>query len=348
MEKAIFGKTNDGQTVEIFTLANTSGLQAKIMTYGALLTELHVPDRKGKLEDIVLGFDNLESYLKGHPHFGCATGRFANRIAKGKFTLNGQSYSLACNNGPNHLHGGLKGIDKRVWKSAPVNSTKGSGIKLSYLSPDGEEGYPGDLQIDVTYVLTSDNALEIHYEATSNKPTPINLTNHSYFNLAGAGNGDILNHELKLNADFYTPVDETSIPTGEVLRVAGTMMDFTQSTSIGSRFSQLKTKPVGYDHNFVLNKAHPGELTFAAEVHEPQSGRKMKVFTTEPGIQLYTANYLDGKFTGKGGKNYRQHFAFCLECQHFPDSVNRPYFPTVILKPGQKYTQTTVHQFDCD
>jgi aldose 1-epimerase len=345
MEKAIFGTTSNGDSVEIYTLVNKNGVRAKVMSYGALLTELHVPDRNGQLADVVLGFDNLESYLKGHPHFGCTTGRFANRIAKGKFSLNGKEYSLAINNGPNHLHGGPKGFDKRIWKSAPVESASGSGVKFGYLSADGEEGYPGNLQVDVTYTLTEDNELRIDYEAVTDKPTPINLTNHSYFNLRGAGNGDILEHELQINADHYTPVDETSIPTGEVRPVAGTVMDFRKPTVIGSRFNQLTNNPVGYDHNYVINQSKPGELTFAAQCYEATSGRILKVSTTEPGIQLYTANYLDGRFTGKGGTAYRKNYGFCLECQHFPDSVNHPNFPTVILNPGQKYTQTTVHQF---
>lgn len=345
MEKALFGTTSDGHAVEIYTLVNEHGLKAKIMTYGALLTELHVPDRTGQAEDIVLGFDNFQSYLKGHPHFGCATGRYANRIAKGRFALHGKEYQLACNSGPNHLHGGPDGIDKKVWTAVPVQNAKGPAVRFSYLSPDGEEGYPGNLRIDISYLLTDSDELQIDYLATADKPTPINLTNHSYFNLAGDGNGDILNHELRINADFCTPVDETSIPTGEILSVAGTVMDFTKPTPIGSRFAALKTKPVGYDHNYVLSKAYPGELTLAAEVYEPKHGRLMKVMTTEPGVQFYTANYLDGRFTGKGGRAYQQHGAFCLECQHFPDSVNRAHFPPVILNPGQSYTQTTVHAF---
>jgi len=345
VEKALFGTTSNGQPVEIFTLANKHGLKARIMTYGALLTELHVPNRTGEFADIVLGFDQLPNYLKGHPHFGCATGRYANRIAKGRFKLNDKEYQLACNNGPNHLHGGPNGIDKKVWTAAPVQTASGSAVRFSYLSPDGEESYPGNLRIDITYTLTESDELQIDYEATTDKPTPINLTNHSYFNLAGAGNGDILGHELRINADFYTPVDETSIPTGEIVGVAGTVMDFTKPTPIGLRFGELKNKPAGYDHNYVLNKAHPGELTLAAEVYEPKQGRLLKVSTTEPGVQLYTANYLDGRFAGKGGKAYPQHGAFCLECQHFPDSVNRAHFPPVILNPGQSYSQTTVHAF---
>jgi aldose 1-epimerase len=345
VEKAIFGKTSVGEPVDIYTLVNKNGLTAKVTTYGALLTELHVPDRKGTLSDVVLGFDNLESYLKGHPHFGCTTGRFANRIAKGKFTLNGKKYSLALNNGPNHLHGGIKGIDKRVWKAMPVSHAKGPAVRFSYLSPDGEEGYPGNLFIHVIYLLTDDNELQIDYEATTDQPTPINLTNHSYFNLSGAGHGDILSHVLQIYANQYTPVDAGSIPTGEIAPVADTVMDFTKPTPIGSRFNQLKNKPVGYDHNYVVNKLKPDELSPAAECHDPKTGRVLKVLTTEPGIQLYTANYLDGRITGKHGKDYNKNCAFCLECQHFPDSVNQPHFPSVILNPGEKYTQTTVHQF---
>ena len=345
MEKAIFGKSSDGESVEIYTLINRSGVKAKVMTYGALLTELHVPDRNGTLADVVLGFDNLESYLKGHPHFGCTTGRFANRIASGKFTLNGKDFTLAVNNGPNHLHGGIKGIDKRVWKAAQVEHAKGQAVRFSYVSSDGEEGYPGNLHIDVTYVLTDRDQLQIDYKATTDKPTPVNLTNHSYFNLTGAGQGDILNHELEINASHYTPVDATSIPTGEISAVAGTVMDFTKPSRIGARFNQLTNHPAGYDHNYVLNKSRAGDLTFAAGCYEPASGRVLRVLTTEPGIQLYTANYLDGSLTGKGGKVYHKNSAFCLECQHFPDSVNQPGFPSVILNPGQTYTQTTVHEF---
>ncbi len=345
MEKAIFGKSSEGESVEIYTLINRNGIKAKVMTYGALLTELHVPDRNGTLADVVLGFDSLESYLKGHPHFGCTTGRFANRIANGKFTLNGKDFTLAVNNGPNHLHGGIKGIDKRVWKAAQVEHAKGQAVRFSYLSPDGEEGYPGNLHIDVTYVLTDRDQLQIDYEATTDKPTPLNLTNHSYFNLAGAGQGDILNHELEINASHYTPVDATSIPTGEISAVAGTVMDFTKPARIGARFNQLTNHPTGYDHNYVLNKSPAGDLNFAAGCYEPASGRVLRVLTTEPGIQLYTANYLDGSLSGKGGKVYHKNSAFCLECQHFPDSVNQPGFPSVILNPGQTYTQTTVHEF---
>ncbi|MDA1275439.1 MAG: galactose mutarotase [Verrucomicrobia bacterium] len=345
MEKTKFGTTSNGQSVDLFTLTNPNGLIAKIATYGAILTELHIPDRQGNVADVVLGFDNLDSYLKGHPHFGCTTGRVANRIAKGKFSLNGKEFSLAINNGPNHLHGGLQGIDKRVWNATTVDSVSGEAVQLRYFSPDGEEGYPGNLNLQVTYILTAKNELQIDYYATCDQPTPINLTNHSYFNLAGAAEGTILDHELLLNAAFFTPVDETSIPTGEILTVAGYIMDFTQSKQIGSDFGKIQGSPGGYDHNFVVNKSFPGELALAARVRDPKSGRTMEVFTTEPGVQLYTANYLDGSLTGKEGRTYSKNSAFCLECQHFPDSVNQPHFPTVILNPGREYRQTTIHRF---
>ena len=345
VEMTNFGTTAEGEPVQIYTLHNRHGLKAKVMTYGALLTELHVPDRHGNMADVVLGFDDLAGYLKGHPFFGATTGRYANRIAKGHFTLNGKPYTLAVNNAPNHLHGGIKGLDKRVWKAEPVKTPDGAAVKFSYSSPDGEEGYPGNLSIVVLYTLTDGDELRIDYEATTDQDTPVNLTNHSYFNLAGAGHGTILDHQLEINADHYTPVDETSIPTGEIKAVRGTVMDFTKPSAIGARFDQLGGNPGGYDHNYVLNKPKAGALTLAATVYEPTSGRVMKVLTTEPGVQLYTANHLDGKLAGKSGKSYGKRGGLCLECQHFPDSVNQPNFPSVILKPGQKYRQTTVHKF---
>jgi aldose 1-epimerase len=287
----------------------------------------------------VLGFDTLGPYLKGHPHFGCTAGRVANRIAKGTFVLDGKTYHLAINNGPNHLHGGLKGFDKAVWKAEPQPA---AAVKFSYTSPDGEEGYPGSLQTTVTMTLTDANELRIDYSAVTDKPTLVNLTNHSYFNLAGTG--DILRHELTINADAVTAVDDTLIPTGEIRPVAGTPLDFRTPQTIGSRFSQLETTPVGYDDNYVLNWGGKA-LAFAARVFEPKSGRVMEVFTTQPGVQLYTANWLDGSLIGKGGVAYRQHAALCLETQHFPDSVNHPNFPSVVLRPGETYRQTTVHKF---
>jgi aldose 1-epimerase len=339
VRKSSFGKLPDGTAVDIYALENANGLLAKVTNYGTIISELHVPDRHGKSGDVVLGFDNLEQYLKGHPCFGCTVGRVANRIAKGRFTLDGKTYTLAVNNGPNHLHGGLEGFDKKVWKAEPQS---GAAVRFTYTSPDGEEGYPGTLAAAVTMTLTDDNELRLDYRATTDKPTPVNLTNHSYFNLAG--DGDALRHELMIAADYYTPSDSTLIPTGEIKPVKGTPMDFTRPQAIGALFSQLQSVPPGYDHNFVLNGGGKG-LALAARVYEPESGRVMEVHTTEPGVQLYTANFLDGSLTGKGGVVYQQHAAFCLETQHFPDAVNQPRFPSVILRPGQIYRQTTVFKF---
>ena len=344
MKNEDFGKTPDGKTIQIYTLTNKNGLVAKVTTYGATLTELHVPGKDGKLEDVVLGFDTLDGYLKGCPYFGATTGRVANRIAGGKFTVDGRLYRVATNNGPNHLHGGIVGLDKRVWRARGVVGPSEIGIIFSYLSADGEEGYPGNLDITVTYTLTDANELRIDYKAKTDEATPINLTNHAYFNLAGAGNGTILDHELLLVASRFTPVDATSIPTGAIAPVAGTVMDFTKPTPIGRRIEQVGGTPGGYDHNYVLDKKG-AELALAARLVDPSSGRVMEVWTTEPGIQLYTGNYLDGTLKGKGGKVYGKRSALCLETQHFPDSVNHAEFPSVILRPGQTYTQTTVHKF---
>jgi aldose 1-epimerase len=312
---------------------------AKLTNYGAILTELHVPDRLGRLADIVHGFDNLPQYLKGHPYFGATVGRVANRIAKGQFTLDGQTYQLAANNAPNHLHGGLKGFDKQLWQAEPQ---PGAAVKFNYTSPDGEEGYPGTLHTAVLVTLTDANELRLDYTATTDKATPVNLTNHSYFNLAGSG--DVLNHELMLAADYYTPPNATLIPTGEIAPVNGTPLDFTRPQKMGARFSEIRSEPVGYDHNFVLRGAGRG-LTLAARVAEPQSGRVLELHTTTPGVQFYTANFLNASLTGKGGAVYRQHSAFCLETQHFPDSINHPNFPSTILRPGQTYRQTAVYKF---
>jgi aldose 1-epimerase len=339
VQSSVFGKLPDGTAVDLYTLTNANGLVAKVTTYGAIITELHVPDRQGELGDIVLGFDNLEQYLKGHPYFGATVGRFANRIANARFTLDGKTYTLAAKNGPNHLHGGLKGFDKVLWHAEPQ---AGAVVKFTYTSPDGEEGYPGTLAVAVTMALTDANELRLDYTATTDKPTPVNLTNHSYFNLAGEGN--VLNHELMLAADYYTPSDSGLIPTGEIKPVKGTPMDFTTPQPIGACFSQLHTNPIGYDDNYVLNGGGKG-LALAARAHDPKSGRIMEVHTTQPGVQFYTANFLNGSLTGKRGIVYRQHCAFCLETQHFPDSVNQPTFPSVILRPGHTYRQTTVHKF---
>jgi aldose 1-epimerase len=344
--KTDFGRTADGRAVDLYTLTNAHGVVAKIITYGGIVTELHVPDKAGKMADVVLGFDNLKGYLDGHPYFGAITGRYANRIAGGKFTLDGKPYTLATNNGPNALHGGTQGFDKRVWTAA-AGSGNDPALTLTYRSPAGEEGYPGTLDSTVTYTLTDDNALRIDYEARTDAATPINLTNHSYFNLAGHNAGTILDHVAMIAADAYTPVDKTLIPTGEVAPVRGTPLDFTTPTPIGARLQQVGGDPVGYDHNFVLRqpRGDARNPALAARVTEPKSGRVLEVFTTEPGIQFYTGNFLDGTVTGKGGAVYKQHNGFCLEAQHFPDSPNKPQFPSAVLRPGQTYRQTTVYRF---
>ncbi len=339
-----FGKTEEGQKVELYTLTNKNGLQVSLATYGAMVVDLLVPDRAGKLADVSLGYKTLKPYFTKCPYFGCIAGRYANRIAKGKFTLDGKTYKLATNDGPNHLHGGVKGFDKQVWQGQIVKATQPT-VRFTLHSPDGQEGYPGNLVAKVTYTLTDRNQLRISYEATTDKPTIINLTNHTYFNLAGAGNGSVLDHELKINADRFTPVDKTLIPTGELKAVKGTPMDFRKPTAIGARIKEVGGKPVGYDHNYVLNKCPLTKQCIAAEVFEPKSGRVMKVSTDQPGIQFYSGNFLDGTLTGKGGKVYKQYHGFCLETQHFPDSPNQPKFPSTVLRPGQTYKTTTVYSF---
>ena len=345
--KENFGKTSEGQNVDIYTLTNRRGAEVKITNYGGIITSLKVPDRKGKRDDIVLGFDNLDAYLKGSPYFGAIIGRYANRIAKGRFTLNGHQYTLAVNNGENHLHGGIKGFDKVVWTARPLKVPNGAALRLTYLSKDAEEGYPGNLSVRVIYTLTNVNELKIEYWATTDKDTVINLTSHSYFNLAGQGIGDILNHQLLINARRFTATDAGSIPTGELKSVKGTPFDFTSAFRFGERINdddqQLKFAK-GYDHNFVLN-GRMGTLRQAAVVYEPTSGRSMEIWTTEPGIQFYTGNFLDGTLTGKDGKVYQQRYGFCLETQHFPDSPNHPSFPTAVLRRGQQYHTITIHKF---
>jgi aldose 1-epimerase len=343
IQKADWGKTKDGTAVELYTLTNKNGLVAKIATYGATLTEMHVPDKNGKMGDVVLGFDNLAQYETSSPFFGATTGRVANRIAKGQFTLNGVLYTLATNNGPNHLHGGIKGIDKAVWKAEAMQSKEGPAVKFTHTSPDKEEGYPGRLDITVTYTLTNDNELKLDYKAKTDRPTPVNLTHHSYFNLGTPAAGDILDHLLMINADRFTPVDSTLIPTGEFLPVKGTPMDFTKPMAIGSRINEKPLPGGGYDHNYVLN-GKAGQLALAARVTDPKSKRTMEIWTTEPGVQFYTGNFLDN-VKGKDGVIYKKHWGFCLETQHFPDSVNHPNFPSVILQPGETYSQVTVHKF---
>jgi aldose 1-epimerase len=344
IDRSEFGKLDNGTVIEAFTLRNSRGATAKIITYGATLVELQVPDRKGKNADVVLGFDDLKGYTGEHPHFGGIIGRYANRIARGKFRIDGKEYSLAINNGPNTLHGGLVGFDHKVWKSEPVAGAKDPAVKFTYVSPDGEEHFPGTLTVTVTYVLTGDNALKINYHATVDKPTVLNLTNHSYFNLAGGG--DVLNHVLMLHASEYTSADATLIPTGEIASVKGTPYDFRRPTKIGTRIEEVaKVKEQGgYDNNFVISGAS-GTLRLAAEVSDPASGRKMEVWTTEPGVQLYTANWLDGKLVGKRGVQYRRYGAVCLEAQHYPDSPNHVNFPTTVLRPGETYHQETIYKF---
>lgn len=339
-----FGKTQDGKTVEIYTLKNANGLTAKVMTYGATLVAMDVPDKAGQIADVALGFTNLDSYIKGSPYFGATVGRYANRIANGKFTIDGHDYKLAVNDGPNSLHGGLKGFDKVIWTGHEVQSTLGPAVRFEYLSPDGEEGYPGNLKVVVVYTLTNDNELRIDYGAVTDKPTVVNLTNHTYWNLGGEGNGTILDEKLQILATQYNPVDDTSIPTGEFKNVEGTPMDFLQPHKIGERIAQAPNGN-GYDHNYVLRKSRPGSLDLAAVLWDEQSGRIMQVFTTQPGVQLYTGNYLDGTLSGPSGRKYVKNGAVCLETQHFPDSPNHPNFPSTVLRPGEKFSSTTVYRF---
>ena len=335
-----FGKLPDGTAVDIFTLTNRNGLKARIMTYGATLVSLETPDRNGALADCVLGYESLDGYLKASPYFGATVGRVGNRIAKGHFTLDGKTYTLALNNDANHLHGGLKGFDKVVWSAESFSEADAVGVKFGYLSKDGEEGYPGNLNITVVYLLTNDNELRISYEAITDKATPVNLTNHSYFNFT-AGVRDILGHELTLTADRYTPVDKGLIPTGKLDPVKGTAMDFTTPFAIGARIAKVEG---GYDHNYVLNSGG-GTLALAARVYEPESGRIMEILTDQPGIQFYTGNFLDGTITGTGGHVYKKNWGLCLETQHFPDSPNHANFPSSILRPGQVYRTVTVLKF---
>jgi aldose 1-epimerase len=346
--KSDFGKTKEGEPVELYTLTNKNGLVAKITNYGGIVTELHVPDKNGQLGDVALGFKDLDGYLAGHPYFGALIGRYGNRIAKGKFTLDGKEYTLATNNDPNHLHGGETGFDKVVWTAEPKETKDGPSLKLTYVSKDGEEGYPGTLNTTATYTLTNDDELRIDYEATTDKPTVLNLTNHSYFNLAGENAGTIHDHEMQIFADRYTPVDATSIPTGELAPVKGTPFDFTTPHKIGERIEQTGGSPVGYDHNFVLSphaNKKAGGLPLAVRVSEPTSGRVMEIYTDQPGVQFYTGNYLDGTLKGKAGKPYAFRNGFCLETQHFPDSPNRKNFPSTELRPGQTYRTSTIHKF---
>jgi len=342
-----FGSLPDGQGVDLITLRNGNGIEIQVLTYGGIIMTLRTPDRTGQIDDIVLGHSTLNGYLTSSPYFGCIIGRYGNRIAKGKFTLDGKAYTLATNNETNHLHGGTKGWDKAVWKAETFQDASGVGVKLSHTSPDGDEGYPGTVNALVTYTLTDRNELIVDYSAKTDKPTVINLTQHSYFNLAGTKANDILGHELMLNADSYTPVDDTLIPTGEIAPVAGTPFDFRTATKIGERINQdneqLK-RGKGYDHNFVLNRAGNG-MSLAARVNEPLTGRTLDISTTEPGIQFYSGNFLDGTISGKGARTYPLRSGFCLETQHYPDSPNHPNFPSTVLRPGEEYKTRTVFTF---
>jgi len=347
ISQAPFGTLPNGDSVSLYTLTNPHGMEVQITNYGGIIVSLKVPDRTGALGDVVLGYDSLAEYVRNSPYFGAIVGRYGNRIARGRFTIDGTTYRLATNNGPNALHGGLKGFDKVVWHAAPFQHDSEVGVVLTHVSPDGDQGYPGTLDATVTYTLLPANALQVDYAATTDKPTPINLTQHSYFNLAGAGNGDILHTVLTINADRYTPIDSTLIPTGQLAPVAGTPFDFRTPISIGARINdrnqQLKNAG-GYDHNFVLNRTGTG-LALAARAVDSTSGRELTVSTTQPGVQFYTGNFLDGTITGKGGHVYQRRYAFCLETQHFPDSPNHPNFPSAILRPGEKYQTRTVFAF---
>jgi aldose 1-epimerase len=340
-----FGRAPDGSEVNLYTLRNNKGAEVGICNYGGLVIFLKVPDRNGKFADVVLGYDNLPDYIKDTPYFGALIGRYGNRIAKGKFTLGGKEYTLAVNNGPNALHGGLKGFDKVVWEPRFLATPAGPSLELLYVSKDGEEGYPGTLSVKAVYTLTEDNALMLDYVATTDKDTVVNLTHHSYFNLAGKG--DILKHQVMMPADKFTPVDVTLIPTGELKPVDGTPFDFRTLTAIGTRIGQEDEQLKfggGYDHNWVINKP-TGQLTLMARVYEPTSGRVMEVWSTEPGLQFYSGNFLDGKNKGKGGWVYKCRNGFCMEPQHYPDSPNQPNFPSVVLKPGQTYRNTIIYKF---
>jgi aldose 1-epimerase len=349
VNKAVYGTTPSGDVVDLYTLTNSTGMEVRAITLGGIITSLRVPDRDGKLGDVALGLEGLDGYLRNPPFFGAIIGRYGNRIARGQFTLDGKTYSLAINNPPNHLHGGTRGFDKAVWKAESFMKDDTVGIVFTHTSPDGDEGYPGNVSLRVTYTLTPRNELQVEYQATTDKATPINLTQHTYFNLAGEGSRDILDHVLQIYASRYTPVDSTLIPTGELSSVENTPFDFRNPTAIGARIAandQQIRYGNGYDHNYVLDRA-AGEsgLVPAAHVVEPTTGRVLDVSTTEPGMQFYTGNFLDGTLKGKSGHSYNRRTGFCLETQHFPDSPNKPSFPTTVLRPGETFSSKTVFAF---
>jgi len=355
IERSAFGQLPDGREVDCYRITNDNGIEMRVINYGGIIVSLKTPDRQGQMDDIVLGFDSLDDYLsdtyrKANPYFGALIGRYGNRIANGRFSLDGETYRLPTNDGPNTLHGGDVGFNQRLWHAEPFSSSEGRGLVLTYTSEDGEEGFPGRLSTRVSYTLTNDNELAIDYRAKTSRATPVNLTQHSYFNLQGEGHGSILNHQLTINASAFTPVNETMIPTGEIADVSGTPFDFRQSTAIGARMGQKNTQLAygkGYDHNFVLSKnpGATGQLALAARVVEPQSGRVLEVATTEPGLQFYSGNFLDGSLTGKSGRAYTHRSGLALETQHFPDSPNQPNFPSTILKPDETYHSRTVYRF---
>jgi aldose 1-epimerase len=353
VEQEAFGVTPEGDSVDVYTVTNANGSSMRVTNYGGIILSLRVPDRDGTVEDVVLGFDSLEaytreSYRQANPYFGALIGRYGNRIDGGAFSIDGQTYTLETNNGPNHLHGGMEGFDQVVWGAEPFQRGDSTGVVLTHTSPDGHGGYPGRLDVEVTYTLTDDNALAIDYQATTTEATPVNLTQHSYFNLGGEGDGDVLDHRLMIAANEFTPVDSTLIPTGQFRDVAGTPFDFREFTAIGGRIDadnrQLNIGG-GYDHNFVLRRQDSDSLHVAARAYDPDSGRLMTVRTTEPGLQFYSGNFLDGTFTGKSGTPYQQHAGFALETQHFPDSPNQPDFPSTLLQPDETYTSRTVYGF---
>jgi aldose 1-epimerase len=351
IEKRSFGVTKDGQAVDQYILTNGAGASVSLITYGATVTNLVVPDKDGHFSDIVLGFDNIGQYEMQGPYFGAIIGRIGNRIAKGTFAMDKTKYYVPVNNGPNHLHGGFKGYDKRIWKAETEMTTNGPGVRFTLTDPDGTEGYPGTLNVTVIYSLTSGkdktdgaySGLKIEYYATTDKATPVNLTNHTYFNLKDGGNSTVLDHVLKIYGDHYTPVDDTLIPTGEIAPVKGTAIDFTSPKPIGRDMAAMGGDPTGYDHNLVLTN-QTGDVAEAAQVYEPTTGRLMDVWTNQPGVQFYTGNFLDGSFSGKGGAVYKEHNAFCLETQNFPDAINHTNFPEEVLKPGETYRQVTEYR----